>query len=76
MSVLDMMVTFFAKRSGINSGHIEDGKLYVRTWRLPELIPERFEERSLYDTPHECLITKKGILDGQKLQAQDDRAGM
>ena len=53
-----------------NIGHIENGKLYVRTWRLPELSPERFEERSLYDTPHECLITKKGTLDGQKLQAQ------
>ena len=59
-----------------NIGHIEGGKLYVRTWKLPELIPERFEERSLHDTPHECLITKKGILDGQKLQAQDDRASM
>ena len=59
-----------------NIGHVENGKLYVRTWRLPELIPERFEERSLYDAPYECLITKKGILDEQKLQAQDNRTSM
>ena len=55
---------------------VENGKLHVRTWRLPELIPERFEERSLYDAPYECLITKKGILDEQKLQAQDNRTSM
>jgi len=59
-----------------NIGHIENGKLYVRTWKLPELIPERFEERDLYDAPRECLITKKGILNGQKLQTQNDRSSM
>lgn len=59
-----------------NIGHLEDEKLHVRIWRLPELIPERFEERDPYEVSHECLIVKKGVLDDEKLQAQNDRAGM
>ena len=55
-----------------NIGHLEDEKLHVRTWRLPELIPERFEERDPYELP-ECIIAKKGILNEQKLQAQNHR---
>ena len=59
-----------------NIGHIENGKLYVRTWRLPELVAERFEERDPYEASPDCLIVKKGILNGQELQTQDNRAGM
>jgi|TARA_R100001163_G_scaffold61502_1_gene51554 hypothetical protein len=56
-----------------NIGVLENGKLRVRTWRLPELIPERFEERDPYEASPECLIIKKGALDEQRLQASDDR---
>jgi|TARA_R110000824_G_scaffold118860_1_gene271274 hypothetical protein len=55
-----------------NIGVLNEGKLKVRTWRLPELIPERFEERDPYASP-ECIIAKKGILDEQRLQTQNDR---
>ena len=55
-----------------NIGFLEEGRLRVRTWRLPELIPERFEERDPYESP-ECLICKKGVLDDKKLQTQNDR---
>ena len=54
---------------------IENGKLRVRTWRLPELIPERFEDREL-EGSHEFIIAKEGVLDGQKLQASDDGSRM
>ena len=59
-----------------NIGVLENGKLRVRTWRLPELIPERFEERDPYEASPECLIIKKGALDEQRLQASDDRSVM
>jgi hypothetical protein len=52
-------------------GVLKGETLKVQTWRLPELVPERFEERDPYQSP-DCLIAKKGILNGQKLQAQDD----
>ena len=58
-----------------NIGVLEGEKLKVQIWRLPELLPERFEERDPYQSP-ECLITKKGILNEQKLQAQNNGAGM
>ena len=58
-----------------NIGIIENGKLRVRTWRLPELIPERFEDREL-EGSHEFIIAKEGVLDGQKLQASDDGSRM
>tara|TARA_R100000005_G_C4991349_1_gene198706 strand:- start:36 stop:518 length:483 start_codon:yes stop_codon:yes gene_type:complete len=58
-----------------NIGVLEGEKLRVRTWRLPELIAERFEERDPYAAP-ECLIAKEGILDEEKLQAQNNRARM
>ena len=51
-------------------GFLEGEKLSVRKWRLPELIPEEIEERDPYDLP-ECIIAKKGILNEQKLQAQN-----
>ena len=54
-------------------GVLEGEKLSVRKWRLPELIPEEVEERNPYDLP-ECIIAKKGILNEQKLQAQNDGA--
>ena len=59
-----------------NIGHLENEKLYVRTWRLPELVPERFEERDPYKASPECLIVKKDILDDKKLQTQHDRTSV
>jgi len=59
-----------------NIGHLKDDKLYVRTWRLPELIPERFEERDPYKVSSECLIIKKGVLDEERLQTQNDRTSV
>ena len=58
-----------------NIGVLKGDKLKVQIWRLPELLPERFEERDPYQSP-ECLITKKGILNEQKLQAQNNGTGM
>ena len=54
-------------------GTLNGEKLSVRKWRLPELIPEATEERDPYELP-ECIIAKKGILNEQKLQTQDDGA--
>ena len=56
-------------------GELKGESLKVQTWRLPELVPERFEERDPYQSP-DCLITKKGILNEQKLQAQNNGTGM
>tara|TARA_Y100001938_G_scaffold88159_1_gene120784 strand:+ start:1902 stop:2378 length:477 start_codon:yes stop_codon:yes gene_type:complete len=56
-------------------GVLKGESLKVQTWRLPELVPERFEERDPYQSP-DCLITKKGILNEQKLQAQNNGTGM
>ena len=56
-------------------GALSGEKLSVRKWRLPELIPESVEERDPYANP-EFIIAKKGILDEQRLQAQDDRSRM
>ena len=53
-------------------GTLNGEKLSVRKWRLPELIPEATEERDPYELP-ECIIAKKGILNEQKLQTQNDR---
>ena len=53
-------------------GSLYGEKLSVRKWRLPELIPEATEERDPYELP-ECIIAKKGILNEQKLQTQNDR---
>ena len=52
-------------------GTLTGEKLSVRKWRLPELIAEEVEERDPYDLP-ECIIAKKGILNEQKLQTQND----
>ena len=54
-------------------GILEGEKLRVKRWRLPELIADSFEERDPYECP-ECIIAKKGMLNEQKLQAQDNRA--
>lgn len=53
-------------------GTLTGEKLSVRKWRLPELIAEGVEERDPYDLP-ECIIAKKGILNEQKLQTQNNR---
>jgi len=52
-------------------GILTGEKLSVRKWRLPELISEGVEERDPYELP-ECIIAKKGILNEQKLQTQDN----
>ena len=54
-------------------GILEGEKLRTKTWRLPELIPDSFQDRDPYESPN-CLIAKKGILNEQKLQTQNDRA--
>ena len=54
-------------------GTLAGEKLSVKKWRLPELISEESEERDPYELP-ECIIAKKGILNEQKLQAQNDGA--
>ena len=56
-------------------GTLTGEKLSVKRWKLPELISEGSENRDPYKLP-ECIIAKKGILDEQKLQTQDDRAGL
>tara|TARA_R100000008_G_C3577865_1_gene166419 strand:+ start:1088 stop:1570 length:483 start_codon:yes stop_codon:yes gene_type:complete len=56
-------------------GTLTGEKLSVRKWRLPELVPESVEERDPYENP-EFIIAKKGILNEQRLQAQNDRSGM
>tara|TARA_R110002110_G_scaffold364406_1_gene574226 strand:+ start:1035 stop:1517 length:483 start_codon:yes stop_codon:yes gene_type:complete len=56
-------------------GTLTGEKLSVKRWRLPELISEETEERDPYELP-ECIIAKKGILNEQKLQTQNDRAIM
>ena len=53
-------------------GTLTGEKLSARKWRLPELIAEGIEERDPYELP-ECIIAKKGILDEQRLQAQNNR---
>ena len=53
-------------------GTLTGEKLSARKWRLPELIDEGIEERDPYELP-ECIIAKKGILDEQRLQAQNNR---
>ena len=52
-------------------GTLTGEKLSVKKWRLPELIAEEIEERDPYELP-ECIIAKKGILDEQRLQAQNN----
>lgn len=54
-------------------GTLTGEKLSARKWRLPELIAEPVEERDPYELP-DCIIAKKGILDEQRLQAQDNGA--
>ena len=56
-------------------GTLTGEKLSARKWRLPELIAEEVEERDPYELP-ECIIAKRGILNEQRLQAQNDRAAM
>ena len=53
-------------------GKLKDGKLFTRKWRMPEVIPEGVEKRNIVESL-EFLITKKGVLDEQKLQTQNDR---
>ena len=52
-------------------GTFDEGKLKVRKWVMPEMSPDRIEERDPTTNP-ECLITKKGVLN-ENLQTQDDR---
>ena len=67
---------FFCKGAGaLIVGTLTGEKLSVKRWRLPELISEETEERDPYELP-ECIIAKKGILNEQKLQTQNDRAIM
>ena len=40
-----------------------------------DVIAEEVEERDPYELP-ECIIAKRGILNEQRLQAQNDRAAM
>ena len=56
-------------------GKLNDGKLFTRKWRMPEVIPESVEERNVVESL-EFLITKKGVLDEQKLQTQNNRPAM
>ena len=56
-------------------GTLNGENLSVRRWRLPELISESVEERDPYANP-EFIIAKKGILNEQRLQAQDNGTGM
>ena len=56
-------------------GRLNDGKLLTRKWKMPEVTPEPIEERNI-DESLEFLITKKGMLDEQKLQTQNDRSVM
>ena len=56
-------------------GVLEGEKLRTKTWRLPELIPDSFQDRDPYESP-KCIIAKKGILNEQKLQAQNDRTAL
>jgi len=56
-------------------GRLNDGKLLTRRWNMPEVIPESIEERNIGESL-EFLITKKGALDEQKLQTQNDRSVM
>ena len=56
-------------------GRLNDGKLLTRRWNMPEVTPESIEERNIGESL-EFLITKKGALDEQKLQTQNDRSVM
>ena len=56
-------------------GILEGETLRTKTWRLPELIPDSFQDRDPYESPN-CIIAKRGILNEQKLQPQDDGAAL
>ena len=56
-------------------GTLTGEKLSTRKWRLPELIAETVEERDPYELP-ECIIAKKGILNEQRLQTQNNGTTM
>ena len=47
-------------------GYLNDGRLRVRKWILPAILPEAFEDRDLKDSG-EMLIYKKGSLNGEEL---------
>ena len=47
-------------------GYLNDGRLRVRKWNLPAILPEAFEDRDLKDSG-EMLIYKKGSLNGEEL---------
>lgn len=51
-------------------GTLNDGKLRVRKWAMPDMSPDRFEERDPFANP-ECLIAKEGTLN-EELQTQND----
>ncbi len=53
-------------------GGLNDGKLRVRKWVMPEMTPERFEDRDIKKS-QECLIVKKEILNGEELQTHNKR---
>tara|TARA_Y100001963_G_scaffold58553_1_gene81914 strand:+ start:16480 stop:16929 length:450 start_codon:yes stop_codon:yes gene_type:complete len=47
-------------------GYLNDGRLRVRKWNLPAILPEAFEDRDLKGSG-EMLIYKKGSLNGEEL---------
>ena len=51
-------------------GYLDNGRLFVRKWSMPEMTLERVEERDPFANP-DCLIAKDGALNGQ-LQTQND----